>query len=91
MFFQVKYVYDWLNPAFASVVIIAGRVKASAKKIVSGNSPRTSVISHSQNGTDFVCGLSTRNARTPWRHQCRTTSRSASQSPRQSSESKLTL
>ena len=42
MFFHVKYVYDWLKPIFASVVIIAGRVKASAKKIVSGNSARTS-------------------------------------------------
>ncbi len=62
--------YDWLKPIFASVVIIAGRVNASAKKTVSGNSARTSAISHSQNGTDFVCGLSTRNARTPCRHQC---------------------
>jgi hypothetical protein len=53
-------VYDWLKPIFASVVIIAGRVKASAKKIVSGKSARTSPISHSQKGTDLVCGLSTR-------------------------------
>ncbi len=83
--------YDWLNPIFASVVIIAGRVNASAKKTVSGNSARTSAISHSQNGTDFVCGLSTRKARTPWRHQWTTTSLSASQSAGQSSESKLTL
>ena len=83
--------YDWLKPIFASVVIIAGRVNASAKKTVSGNSARTSAISHSQNGTDFVCGLSTRKARTPCRHQCTTTSLSASQRPRQSSESKLTL
>jgi hypothetical protein len=53
-------VYDCENPIFASVVIMAGRVNASAKKTVSGYSSRTSRISHSQNGTDFVCGLSTR-------------------------------
>ena len=29
VFFQVKYVYDWLKPAFASAAIIAGRVNAS--------------------------------------------------------------
>ena len=39
------------------MVIIAGRVNASARKIVSGWSRRTSAISHSQNGTDFVRDL----------------------------------
>ena len=43
--------------------------------------PRTSAISHSQNGTGFVCGLSTRKTRTPRRHQSRTTSRSAVPEP----------
>ncbi len=91
VFFHVKYVYDWLKPTFASVVIIAGRVNASARKTTSGCRARTSAISHSQNGSGFVCGLSTRKTRTPRPHQCRTTSRSACQSPCQSSESKLTL
>ena len=35
-FFQVKYVYDCEKPAFASRVIIAGRVNASERKTVSG-------------------------------------------------------
>ena len=74
-----------------SVVIIAGRVNASARKITSGCSLRTSSISHSQNGTGFVCGLSTRNTVTPRATQKSTTSRSAAQSPFQSSDSKLTL
>ena len=33
---QVKYVYDWLKPARASVWSIAGRVNASARKMASG-------------------------------------------------------
>ena len=37
---------------------------------MSGYSRRTSAISHSQNGTGFVCGLSTRKTRTPAAHQC---------------------
>ena len=65
MFFQVKYVYDWEKPDFANVVIIAGRVNASERKITPGSMRCTSAISHSQNGTGFVCGLSTRNTRTP--------------------------
>jgi hypothetical protein len=52
-----------LKPALARVAIIAGRVKASDRKITSGFSARTSRISHSQNGTGFVCGLSTRKNR----------------------------
>ena len=47
------------------MVIIAGRVNASARKITSGCSVRTSRISHSQNAAGFVCGLSTRNTVTP--------------------------
>ena len=65
MFFQVKYVYDSEKPAFASVVIIAGRVNASDSSTSSGSTRRTSAINHSQNGTGFVCGLSTRKTRTP--------------------------
>ena len=46
--------------------IIAGRVNASARKTtlrVAARGPRA--ISHSQNGSGFVCGLSTRKTRTP--------------------------
>ena len=81
VFFQVKYVYDCVKPILPSVCIIAGRVNASARKITSGCSPRTSSISHSQNGTGFVCGLSTRNTVTPRAIQKSTTSRNASHSP----------
>ena len=91
VFFQVKYVYDCANPIFPSACIIAGRVNASERKITSGSRARTSAISHSQNGTGFVCGLSTRKTRTPCSTQWRTTSSSACQSPFQSSLSKLTL
>ena len=38
----------------------ARRVNASARKITSGCVARTSAISHSQNGSGLVCGLSTR-------------------------------
>ena len=92
MFFHVKYVYDCEKPAFASVVIIAGRVNASESRTTLGLDARAPrAISHSQNGTGFVCGLSTRKTRTPRSTQCSITSRSASHSPRQSSDSKLTL
>ena len=87
----MKYVYDCAKPSFASVVITAGRVNASARKITSGYDARTSRISHSQNAVGFVCGLSTRKTVIPRSTQPSTTSRSACQSPRQSSESKLTL
>ncbi len=66
-------------------------VKASARNTTSGWSARTVRMSHSQNGTGLVWGLSTRNTRTPRPTQCRTTSRSASHRPCQSSQSKLTL
>ena len=75
---QVKYVYDWWKPTRASACIIAGRVKASARKITSGSVARTSARSHSQNGSGLVCGLSTRKIRTPCAIQKRTTSSSAS-------------
>ena len=91
VFFQVKYVYDCPNPIFPRVCIIAGRVNASAKKTTSGSSRLISAISHSQKGTGFVCGLSTRKTLTPCSTQKRTTPSSASQSPRQSSQAKLTL
>ena len=90
-FFHVKYVYDCEKPAFASRVIIAGRVNASERKTVSGCFFRTSAMSHSQNGTGFVCGLSTRNTVTPASHQRSTTPRTAFQRPSRSlvSQSKL--
>src|SRR5712671_5277558 len=49
-FRQVKYVYDWSNPALASAFIILGRVKASERKIASGWRAFTSPMTHSQNG-----------------------------------------
>src|SRR5918992_5761144 len=90
-FFQVKYVYDWLKPALASARSLTRRVNASDRKITSGYSARTSSISHSQNGSGLVCGLSTRKTRTPRSTQVISTSLSASHNPRQSSESQLTL
>src|SRR3954467_957953 len=90
-FFHVMVVELCAKPIFASVVIIDGRVNASARKITSGCFERTSEISHSQNGTGFVCGLSTRNTVIPRCTQKSTTSRSADHSPSQSSDSKLTL
>ena len=83
--------YDWPKPSFASVVIGAGLVNASDRKIVSGYVARTSAISHSQNGAGFVCGLSTLNARMPRPHQCSTISRSAGQSASRSSVSQFRL
>ena len=81
VFFQVKYVYDCEKPAFARSVIIEGRVNASERNTVSGCFFRTSSISQAQNGTGFVCGLSTRNAVTPASHHRSTTSRIALQRP----------
>src|SRR5207253_4722602 len=62
---QAKYVYDCESPALASQYMIFGRVKASARKMTSGLSRFTSLITHCQNGSGFVCGLSTRKMRTP--------------------------
>ena len=91
MFFQVKYVYDCEKPAFASSVIIEGRVNASERNTVPGWRLRTSAISHSQNGTGLVCGLSTRKTVTPASHQWSTTSRIALQSPFRSDVSQSRL
>ncbi len=65
--------YDWWNPILPRVCIIAGRVNASARNSTSGWAAFTSAISHSQNSTGLVCGLSTRNTVTPWEIQCSTT------------------
>jgi len=80
-----------LKPTFASWRIIAARVKASARKMICGYSARSSAMSHSQNASGLVCGLSTRKISTPWLAQKRTVSRSASHRARQSSVSQLTL
>src|SRR5690242_21380334 len=64
-FFHVKYVYDIVKPSLPRLFIRLGRVNASAKKITSGFSRWISLITHSQNASGFVCGLSTRNVRTP--------------------------
>ena len=66
-----------MNPALAKTRIILGRVNASDRKIASGQRALTSRISHSQNGTGLVCGLSTRKIRTPWSIQNSTVSRSS--------------
>ena len=63
--FHVKYVYDWENPTFANPYSRAGRVNASAKKIISGFVSCTLEINHCQKFAGFVCGLSTRNVVTP--------------------------
>jgi hypothetical protein len=64
----------------ASLRIIFGRVKASARKITSGKRSFTSRIIQAQNGMGLVCGLSTRKMRTPCSTQNSTTSRSSSHS-----------
>src|SRR5215831_3693052 len=85
---HVKYVYDCENPLLASTYFSFGRVNASDRNIVSGWRAVTSRRHHSQNGIGLVCGLSTRNTRTPCSAQNRNTSRSPSHSPRQSALSK---
>ena len=62
---QVKYVYDWWKPTFASSRIIGRRVNASDRNTTSGSVLRISPSSHSQKLTGLVCGLSTRNTVTP--------------------------
>src|SRR5687768_5956975 len=62
---QVKYVYDWLKPSFASLCMMRGRVNASARKITSGCFFFSSAMHHSQNSNGLVCGLSTRKIFTP--------------------------
>ena len=85
---HVKYVYDCVNPSFASRCITAGRVNASARKSTSGWRAWMSRISHSQKRSGFVCGLSTRKRRTPRAIQKSITSRSAAHSASLSSVSK---
>ena len=89
----MKYVYDWSNPALASAFIILGRVNASERKIASGWRAFTSPITHSQNGSGLVCGLSTRKMRTPCSIQWRNTERSSAQSDSRAGpiQSKLTM
>ena len=48
----------------------ARRVKASARKTTERSTAWTSLISHSQNGNGFVCGLSTRKNLMPASTQC---------------------
>src|SRR5215207_3140427 len=90
-FFQVKYVYPCVKPILASWRIIARRVNASDRKITSRSSSWTSAISHCQNGTGLVCGLSTRKTLTPHWTQNTKIRRHSSHRPRQSSHSQLTL
>ncbi|CFP65605.1 Uncharacterised protein [Bordetella pertussis] len=62
--------------------IMRGRVKASERNTTSGWRAWTSAISHCQNGSGLVCGLSTRKMRTPASIQYSSTSRSARHSAR---------
>ena len=61
-----------MNPTLASIAIIGGFVNASASQMMSGLFLRTSPISHSQNCSGLVWGLSTRKILTPYRIQSRT-------------------
>src|SRR5579859_3702459 len=85
---HAKYVYDCVNPAFASQYMILGLVNASARKIVSGCFDFTSRITHCQNSSGLVCGLSTRKMWTPLSIQKKNTSRSSSHNCRHASVSK---
>ena len=67
------------------------RVNASARKTTSRSTLWTSLISHSQKGNGFVCGLSTRKTFTPASTQKQEDRSHASHRPRQSSHSQLTL
>src|SRR5258708_40311301 len=62
---HAKYVYDCEKPAFASQHRIFGLVNASARKITSGWCFLTVRMTQCQNGSGFVCGLSTRKTRMP--------------------------
>ena len=70
-----------MKPIFPSPCIIAGRVNASARNSTSGSTFFTCQISHSQNATGLVCGLSTRNTLTPRLTQCRTIRRTSARMP----------
>src|ERR1700686_719848 len=50
VFFHAKYVYDCVNPNFASRYMTFGRVNASARKITSGSRRGISLINPSQKG-----------------------------------------
>src|SRR5262249_36007889 len=89
LFFHVKYVYDAVKPSLASAFIRLGRVNDSEKKITSGCSPCPSSMTHSQNASGLVCGLSTRKIFTPWSIQYSKTSRQAFHSPCRSSHQKF--
>ena len=60
---------------------MGGRVNASARKITSGSVLSTSASRRSQNASGLVCGLSTRNIRTPWLIHRRTTRSTSAYSP----------
>src|SRR5262249_24258340 len=62
---HVKYVYNSVNPNFASQYMTFGRVNASDKKMRSGCFFFRSRIIHSQKSNGLVCGLSTLKVRTP--------------------------
>src|SRR5262245_16223607 len=85
---QVKYVYDCVKPTFASRYITLGRVNASERNSTSGCLRFTSLMMNSQSAKGFVCGLSTRNTRTPCPIQKSKTLLSSSQSARHASPSK---
>src|SRR5437868_10813111 len=74
---HAKYVYDCEKPPFASQYTIFGLVNASARKIASGNSLLSARMHQCQNGSAFVCGLSTRKMRTPLPAQKRKMSHSS--------------
>src|ERR671919_3270789 len=56
-FLHVKYVYDCVNPSFASLCMMRGRVNASERRISSGFFFFSSASAHSQNAKGLVCGL----------------------------------
>src|ERR1043165_7983078 len=83
-----SYVYACEKPPLASQYMIFRLVNASARKMSSGSSRFNSLIAHCQNGSGFVCGLSTRKMRTPLSIQKRKTPRNSSHNARQASDSK---
>src|SRR5436189_4056271 len=62
---HVKYVYESLNPSFASQYMTLGRVNASDKRMRSRCFFLRSRIIHSQNANGLVWGLSTLKMCTP--------------------------
>src|SRR5436305_14288785 len=84
---HAKYVYDCENPALASQYLIFGLVNASARKMRSGCFFFNSPMHQCQNGSGFVCGLSTRKMRTPFSIQNSKTDRNSSHNARHSASS----